>query len=452
MSKQTKKKEIPEKTSDAARAAVISARATIIVALIGGAVTILVSFLLPRFFPSTPSVVGTPTGTIALTSTMIPSMTPTVISTITPPPAPNNISNCDTKLADRLFRYVLNQSQGLASALGVPRMIEGSSCVAATYQPFERGEMLWRSDTDMIYALFANGELKEFENTHKSGEGPSCTAEALSGNLLQPVWGFGKLWCEDPSIRERLGYGTIGERYSHYAIWRFDEGWLILVDYSVRAIFPQKGQWESIDVFASTQIALEASSAVDTKTSNLGLEQQRFIALPQEPLKVLDPLTGKPIRVPFEVGSKVSTQCADTSAYPDKIQIATNILQPVRVYLLLQAGWGVKSYEYRTIGKVSLKFDQGEVLETDLQLGYNIRDWADRAVAITTLNSPNAQAVWKGFEGEIPGKIDLLIVDIPKSYLSSTLKEIQIEDSSSTSTEGMDPCIHLSGITVSYLP
>jgi hypothetical protein len=121
---------------------------------------------------------------------------------------------------------------------------------------------------------------------------------------------------------------------------------------------------------------------------------------------------------------------------------------------LIQAGWGIGRYQGQTIGKVSLEFDNGDSVGTDLRLGSNIRDWANQDDAITTLDSRDTQTAWEGFDGAVPGVIDLLTINIPEKYFSATLKDIRIEDRSTsiTSTEDMDPCIHLSGITVSYLP
>jgi hypothetical protein len=244
------------------------------------------------------------------------------------------------------------------------------------------------------------------------------------------------------------------ELYKPRFVLHFEGGWLILIDHTVRAILYEQEQWKSIDESSFARISLESRPDLDPKKSNLGLEQERFIHLPKAPLEILDPVTGKPLSVPFDVGPKVSTQCTDAPHFSDTIQVETGISYPNRVYLLIQAGWGVSGYRGQTIGRVSLKFDNGGSVDTDLRLGSNIRDWANQDDAITTLDSRDTQTAWEGFDGPVSGVIDLLIISIPQEFFSFTLEEIRIEDRSTaiTSPEDMNPCIHVSGITVSYWP
>lgn len=442
---------------------IITAIATLITAIVGCVAIFLSPQILDRLFPLTPilitqSVTSTTSLPVVISPTSIP---PSSIPQpgITSEPSPiatvaagaNTTSDCQPDLSVDLFNYALSHSK-FAALLG--REVGHLICVPSSYQPFENGEMIWRSDDPDIYVLFSNHEWKSFKNNYRFGDPlASCNTESPARNRLVPLLGFGKIWCDNQSIKKELGYATVGENAQDRAIQTFENGWLILINYTVHAIFYEKEQWDSVDVFDSTQISLKSRSDLDTKNSNLGLGQG-FVVLPQQPqLTILDPLSGKSLSVPFDVGWKVSTQCNYLSTGPVNVQIEANVPHPIRAYLLIQAGWGVKSYEYRTIGKVSLKFDNGKVVETPLILGYNIRDWADRSIAITTLTSPYTQTAWKGFdEDEVPGKIDILIIDIPVDYTSSTLKEIRIDDDSINSTGGMDPCIHLSAVTVSYLP
>jgi len=132
-----------------------------------------------------------------VTSTSMPSVTPSLTATITLLPTPT--PECQVELAERTFKRVLAQDPGLASALG-PKMMPQPTCVWSSYQPFENGEMIWRSDvlfpTD-VYVLFSSGEWKPFKSNYKSGSPlRSCEAEPSNGNGLQPILGFGKVWCD----------------------------------------------------------------------------------------------------------------------------------------------------------------------------------------------------------------------------------------------------------------
>ena len=401
--------------------------------------------------PLLPQPDNTPEPTLTLTTEVEKEPISTPTETFTPIPTVLRSSNC-SPYADSFFNYALSRSPEIASALG-KQVMNRPICIQSSYQPFEGGEMIWRSDDPDIYVLFADHKWSAYKNNYryKNPTETPCNLGPPPNNRLKPLLGFGKIWCDNQGAREKLGYATIGESADDRAILTFENGWLILINYTVRAVFYDKGLWDSIDVFDFVPILLESRSDLDTNISNLGLEQKESITLPKAPLIMLDPVTGKMLVIPFRVGSKISSQCAYKLEHPETIQIPVNIPHPVRVYLLIQAGWGVRSYEYQTIGNVLLKFDNGEPIETPLVLGYNIRDWADRSIAITTLVSPYAQIAWEGFD-EVPGKIEILILDIPDTYISSTLKEIQIDDRSKINTGSLDPCIHLSAVTVSYLP
>ena len=400
---------------------------------------------------------GTPVPTITLTGTPPPTLTNTIILSMTPTatitPSPTPVPECQAELADKIFKRILAQDSSLADALG-SQMMPRPTCVWSSYQPFEGGEMIWRSDvlypTD-IYVLFSSGEWKSFKSNYKSGSPlRSCDAKPSKGNLLQPILGFGKVWC-DQDLMGNLGYAVVEEKPLDRPRQTFENGWLILINNSVYVLFDEKGTWMGIRAFEDRPISLQSQSELKAPEANLELGQG-LVNLPDSSLSIPDPLSGKPLIVPFDVGWKASTQCEYLSSRPENIQIETDISHPLKVYLLLQAGWGTEEYDGQRIGKVTLEFDESSI-EIPLILGTNIRDWADRPPAVTSVSSSSSQLAWEGTDPNgTPGRMDILINDIPRNYWPLTLKRIQIWDESLNSTGKLDPCIHLLAVTVRYLP
>jgi hypothetical protein len=82
---------------------------------------------------------------------------------------------------------------------------------------FQNGHMLWRPDAGLVYALFAleqpNGWVA-LVDTFQPGDPdrePRLTPPApSSGGAVydQPTGRFGKLWRDNPHVRERLGWAV----------------------------------------------------------------------------------------------------------------------------------------------------------------------------------------------------------------------------------------------------
>jgi hypothetical protein len=80
----------------------------------------------------------------------------------------------------------------------------------AAYEPFERGHMLWRGDTTVIYVLYADGAYQTYEDTWVEGDTVE-TEETPPQGLAAPRRGFGKLWVTQPDVRDRLGWAMAEE-------------------------------------------------------------------------------------------------------------------------------------------------------------------------------------------------------------------------------------------------
>ena len=91
-----------------------------------------------------------------------------------------------------------------------PRCPLTQDSVWAAYEPFERGHMVWRSDTREIYILYDDGSYKAYEDTWQEGDPVDIPGTPPPG-LLAPVRGFGNLYANQPHLQEKLGWATAEE-------------------------------------------------------------------------------------------------------------------------------------------------------------------------------------------------------------------------------------------------
>jgi len=113
--------------------------------------------------------------------------------------------------------------------------------VDAVYQDFERGFMIYLSDRKVIWVFIKSipdpggtpvptqrvGEWLAFADTFTDGELETDPAFVPPTNYQQPKRGFGKVWRENASIRDLLGWGLDYERaytaqVTDYSIGKFD--------------------------------------------------------------------------------------------------------------------------------------------------------------------------------------------------------------------------------------
>jgi glycine/D-amino acid oxidase-like deaminating enzyme len=86
---------------------------------------------------------------------------------------------------------------------------EPARTVFAVFQPFERGALLWFSDTRQIYVLTSDGQFRVYQDSFVDGM-PDPDVVAPDG-LLTPVRGFGRLWQSLGGARSPLGWAAAPE-------------------------------------------------------------------------------------------------------------------------------------------------------------------------------------------------------------------------------------------------
>lgn len=369
--------------------------------------------------------------------------------------------------SDDVFEQVLMQDAELARILGglkaKPTSIQG-----AAYLSFERGFMIFEPIAKKIYVLFSDEtRWKTFEDTWTIKKPQFSCDENPPDGRFQPAWGFGKVWCENKEVKNGLGLATMQEETQvDLLLQSYDEGWLIFLDNNIYALVNSNGSisgtWKKIPIYnyEYETIPLKLLSELSSPETNLGLKPDNCYYLPKSDLQTAS--LGDSI--PFETGWKVSTQCyqfdegTQLDERPTRIHLDRDmdIQNPVSVYLLLQAGWGLKQYKDKQIGEVHLNFSDGRIFITPLILGSNIRDWASkRDNAVTTVFTSTVKLAWQGPAPDAtPGRMDILQIDIPDDYSGLALTSIEVLDVSKSKIGNVDrdPCIHLLGVTVKYLP
>lgn len=177
--------------------------------------------------PPAPTATQTSTPWPTSTATPQPSATvtarPTVIPSATPPPVPTR--SCTVAVDERLAD-IWRASAG-AEWLGCP--VEAAREVLWAVQPFERGWMLWRSDTPSVFVLGDDGGWSGYADNWREGQpAESCTGTPPEG-VFKPQRGFGLVWCEQAGVTERLGWATENER-AVVAVYQACERGLLLRD------------------------------------------------------------------------------------------------------------------------------------------------------------------------------------------------------------------------------
>ncbi len=193
-----------------------------------GAAVILVSNRLtsPADTPPTPpptqiAISGTAqvtaTPTISVTITPTQTVTPTPTATLSPTATPTVEVVCTEPVNEQLAS--LYDKSLFGCALG------GAQTVWGAWQPFERGAMLWRSDTDRSYVFYEDGSWFPVEERW-DGAPPANRGNPPPG-LQAPIRGFGYVWSRSDEIFSRLGWASDQERGFCALVQDFDSGFLL---------------------------------------------------------------------------------------------------------------------------------------------------------------------------------------------------------------------------------
>jgi hypothetical protein len=148
-----------------------------------------------------PPTTDTPTHLPAATATATPTGTPTSVPTFSPPttmPAPPTVTSVSPTPACGLPTDPQLAAIWDRDRLGCPTA--GSAITWAAWESFERGYMLWRSDTDDVHTLLMQDGNDLYAGTWQlwtekwDSSNPDGVGLSPSPGLYEPVRGFGWLW------------------------------------------------------------------------------------------------------------------------------------------------------------------------------------------------------------------------------------------------------------------
>lgn len=166
--------------------------------------------------PTTPATPPTATA-VRSTATALPPTATTVAPTATLP-LPFPVSGGIGQL--------YGQNTELRASLGQP--LGAAARISSAYQLFQHGLMFWRGDTQTIYVLFYNQpNWVAFADRWTEGMAPGGGPAPEAGVYL-PQRGFGKIWREQPSLQQRLGYALAADQVSGELLAQpFDHGLIV---------------------------------------------------------------------------------------------------------------------------------------------------------------------------------------------------------------------------------
>ena len=163
-----------------------------------------------------PLIEPTPTNTVVPPATVPP-------ATVPPTAEEPTVKTCGIAAHSSLRAWYDSDRLGCATG--------EMNIVWAAWQPFERGTLFWRSDTDLAYAFVGAPQLQWFElrerwdgsSTAERGDPPSDS----QANLQAPVRGFGYVWGVNDALFDAIGWATEGEKGICLAVQSFEEGTIL---------------------------------------------------------------------------------------------------------------------------------------------------------------------------------------------------------------------------------
>ncbi len=140
------------------------------------------------------------------------------------------------------FGRIWNGNSAVRSRLGCAA--EAERGVWMGEQAFQGGLMYWRQDARDIYVLHNDGTWQAFGDTWQEGQTEWDVSIVAPGGLFQPKRGFGRVWRDNQSVRDRLGWATMEERGFQGSIQSFQNGRMIWSN--VRGVFVlySDGTWQ----------------------------------------------------------------------------------------------------------------------------------------------------------------------------------------------------------------
>ncbi|MEM7112148.1 MAG: protein kinase [Chloroflexota bacterium] len=154
--------------------------------------------------------------------------------------------------------------------------------------------------------------------------------------------------------------------------------------------------------------------------------------------------------VPFLISHdifKTQASAAAFTAFPTEAALSVAVPYATRLHLLLGSGNGFTRFLGDPIGLVVVRCDDEPVELADLVLGQNIREWHSAVNVVST--APGLTPLWET-GGTYSVHLDQLTLDLPASCRTGELTQVEIEDTSATTVQSLDPALNWIGLTVEH--
>ncbi len=187
--------------------------------------------------PTATTWVATPTPTsVGPTATPVP-QTPTPIP---PTPTPALPSCSITPILG--FGSIWSTYPQVRARLGCPVELESSRWSGE--ETFVHGYMFWRSDLLLVYVLYDDHTWQSYADTWQEGQLEWDTTIVAPSGLYQPKRGFGRVWREQPGVRDKIGWATTTERGLGASYQAYQGGLMIWSDVQGSFVLFNDGTWE----------------------------------------------------------------------------------------------------------------------------------------------------------------------------------------------------------------
>ncbi len=116
-------------------------------------------------------------------------------------------------------------------------------------QTFERGTMIWLStQPGTIYVLYNDGRMARYTDTFNEAVDAESGGDAAPAGLITPIRGFGKVWRDNPDVRNGLGWASGTETPYSVTVHEFTLGRMVHIPTrGIIYIFAtQNNRWQSV--------------------------------------------------------------------------------------------------------------------------------------------------------------------------------------------------------------
>jgi hypothetical protein len=194
----------------------------------------------------TPEASATP---VVVTATPVVVTATPVVVTATPPSAtvtPTSPSPSPTLPTCAImpvlgFGNIWSSNPSVRDRLGCP--VEAEQGVWSAEQTFLGGLMFWRADLSLIYVLKNDGTWQSFADTWDTSQPEWDTSIIPPAGYIQPKRGFGKVWREQPGVRDALSWATTSERGLGASWQAYQGGQMVWSDVQGNFVLFSDGTW-----------------------------------------------------------------------------------------------------------------------------------------------------------------------------------------------------------------